>query len=218
MFLDGKNIIFDLEGIVINTEPIWDKSQIFFFNEIGLSPPLEKVKMLTTGRSIEDGTKILKTFFDIPINEKELIELRFNIINDLFKGGIEFIDGFLQFLDELNERKIKTCIATSLDKRLFDNMSISKTINELFIDNIFFSSQLGIPSKPNPDIFAYVAKSRNFIPQDCIVIEDSPLGIIAAKKANMACIALTTTFKASLLTHADFIFSSYEEIITFFQK
>jgi beta-phosphoglucomutase len=69
-------------------------------------------------------------------------------------------------------------------------------------------------SKPNPDIFLYAASEMQSNPIECLVIEDSPHGIEAAKRANMKTIALATTHEKKKLEHADFIFETYKDIDT----
>jgi len=85
-------------------------------------------------------------------------------------------------------------------------------LSELFNGNVFSVAEIGYVSKPNPDIFLYAARKLNSQPEHCLVIEDSPHGIEAAKRAGMRCIALTTTYTRDKLAQADLVVDSYSQI------
>lgn len=206
-------IIFDLEGVILNTEVLWDKSQEVFFEKLNIDFYPEEIKPLVTGRNIVDSTRLIKQYYKISIDEDSLLKLRFYTIRNLFALEVNYIDGFKDFLRLLNNKGFKKCIATSLSKVLFDEMNLSKEINQLFKNKIFFNSEVNLPSKPEPEIYLFAANKMKSHPKNCIVIEDSPIGITAAKKANMTCIALSTTFNHSYLVGADYIYNSYKEIM-----
>ena len=205
-------IIFDLEGIVINTESLWDESQKLFLKKYNIEYELNDFKPLVTGRTISEGTKMIKKYYNLSQNENILTKERLDIIYELLDTKVYYIDGFISFYKLISNIGIKTCAATSMDKGLFDKIRFSKELTDLFNNNIFFSSELKIPSKPHPDIYLYSANKMSVSPKQAIVIEDSPVGITAAKDANMICIGLTTTFNSEYLIEADFIINSYSEI------
>ncbi len=82
----------------------------------------------------------------------------------------------------------------------------------LFGENIFFISDVGGKGKPEPDIFLYAAKRLQSLVEECVVIEDAPLGIAAAKRAGMMCIALTTTYERAKLLEADVVVDDFAQI------
>lgn len=85
-------------------------------------------------------------------------------------------------------------------------------IRELFENNIFSIDDVGRRSKPDPAIFVYSAQQLGVPPEECIVLEDSPYGIEAARRAGMKCIALTTTLPREQLQAADQIVNFYTDI------
>jgi beta-phosphoglucomutase-like phosphatase (HAD superfamily) len=71
---------------------------------------------------------------------------------------------------------------------------------------------VGHRSKPNPDIFLHAASRLDAKPENCLVIEDAPHGVEAAKRAGMKCIALTTTYDRQILCNADLVVDSFAQI------
>jgi len=205
-------IIFDSEGIVIDTESIWDKSQEEFLKRRGCTYNREKIKPLLTGRTVAEGVEVLKHEYGFTGDTDQLAKERTDIVRDLFSHEVNYIDGFLEFYNSVVSQGYKTCIATAMDKELVDLIDQRLGLKELFHGQIYTPTDVENKSKPNPDLFLYAAKKLGSLPKQCLVIEDSPLGISAAINAKMRCIAITTTYPRSLLTEADVIVNSYSEI------
>src|SRR5688572_12525569 len=111
---------------------------------------------------------------------------------NFFKDGIPFIEGFLEFYQTV-QRQYKTCIATALNGELLAIVEKTLGLSRLFAGDVFSIADVGHVGKPQPDIFLYAVKRLQATAERCLVIEDAPLGIEAAKRAGMKCIALTTT-------------------------
>ncbi len=204
-------IIFDNEGVVVDTEPVWDKEQQIFLGRRGIEYKKERIKHLLSGRSITDGVKILKQEYNLTEDELVLSEERYAIVKNLLKSDIGFIEGFMKFY-ELVKHKYKTCIATSMDDELLNIIDKKLSLGKIFGGNIYTLKHVSYKSKPYPDIFLYAAKELKSGPDTCLVIEDSPNGIEAARKAGMKCIGLATTYPDEKLKNADFIVKSFSEI------
>lgn len=206
-----NTIIYDLEGVIINTEIIWDITHKQFLKKLNLIDK-KNIKQQITGKTLLDGTIFLKEVFNLNESLSSLIELRKDLIIKCLKNNITFIDGFFEFHNKVKAKRLKYCIATSMDKELFNCTNLSRKLIEIFENNIFFVSEQKLSSKPSPDIFKFAASRMNSISSQCIVIEDSPIGIDAAKNANMTCIALSSTFDNIFLSKADFIYNNFDEI------
>ncbi len=204
-------IIFDNEGVVADTEPVWDKEQEIFLGRRGIVYKKDRIKHLLSGRSITDGVKILKQEYNLTGDEMVLSDERYAIVKNLLKSDIYFIEGFMEFY-ELVKHKYKTCIATSMDEELLNIIDKKLLLNELFNKNIYTLKHVSYKSKPCPDIFLYAAKELKSSPYNCLVIEDSPNGIDAAREAGMKCIGLATTYSDEKLKNADLIVKSFSEI------
>jgi beta-phosphoglucomutase-like phosphatase (HAD superfamily) len=204
-------IIFDNEGVIVDTETVWDKEQEIFLGRRGIKYKKERTKHLLSGKSILDGANILKKEYNLTGDEIALSDERYEIVKKLLEADIYFVNGFMDFY-KLVEHKYKTCIATSMDEDLLNILDKQLHLNELFRGNIYTLKHVEYKSKPCPDIFLYAANKLKSNPGNCIVIEDSPNGIDAALKAGMKCIGLATTYASEKLKNADLIVKSFNEI------
>ena len=204
-------IIFDAEGIVIDTETIWDKGQAIFLQRRGFVYDRERIKPLLTGRTLAEGVEVMKQAYRFDGDTEALARERADIVRELFMHETTFIDGFLPFFATVRGC-YKTCIATSMDQDLLKLVDQHLNLSALFENRIYTLDKVGFRSKPNPDIFLYAAQQLGSSPGNCVVIEDAPHGIDAAKRAGMRCIAISTTYDAGKLQQADMIVNAYAEI------
>jgi HAD superfamily hydrolase (TIGR01509 family) len=204
-------IIFDCEGIIADTETVWDDGQEEFLRRRGYVYSREKTKHLLTGRSVVEGVKVMQAQYGFAGDPEELARERILIVKDLLGHETSFIDGFERFFEEVRG-KYKTCIATSMSEELLDIVVERLELKRLFDGRIFSLADTGCRSKPHPDLFLYAAQRIGSKPEDCLVIEDAPYGVEAAKRAGMNCVAITTTYDRSFLSSADLVVDSFEEI------
>jgi beta-phosphoglucomutase len=204
-------IMFDAEGVVIDTESIWDLGQQQFLRRRGIDYDRGTIKHLLTGRSLVEGAELMQGKYGFPGDPEELGQERLAIVKDLFRHQVKFIRGFMEFFNRVRN-SYKTCIASAMSKELLDIVDQRLGLSKLFHDRIFTLTHVANRSKPNPDLFLFAAAQLDSDPQNCVVIEDSPYGIEAAKRARMKCIGLTTTYDSEKLTGADIIVAHYAEI------
>jgi HAD superfamily hydrolase (TIGR01549 family) len=206
-----NTLIFDAEGIVIDTENIWDKGQTEFLRRRGFIYDRERIKPLLTGRSLAEGVEIMKRIYGFEGDTPSLARERADIVYELMAHETEFIEGFPDFFESVRGR-YKTCIATSMDTGLLTRVDRRLGLSKLFDGRIYTLADVNFRSKPNPDIFLYAAQRLKSKPENCLVIEDAPYGIRAAKRAGMQCLAITTTYPEEKLQEADIIVDHYGQI------
>jgi len=206
-----RAILFDSEGVVIDTESIWDKEQTLFLKKRGIDYNREELKPLLTGKSIIEGAKIIKDLYNLEENVQDLADERKNNIKSLFENNVEFVDGFIDFYNKVKDN-YKICIVASTKRELLDLIDKKLNLKELFGGNVFCIEDINAKSKPNPEIYQYASEKLGVDVSNCLVIEDSPYGIEAAKNAKMKCFGITTTYDKELLSKADKIVDSFEEI------
>jgi len=211
-----KAIIFDLDGVIINSEILWDACAHELLQYFGLTYRREQSKHLCTGKTFVEGTTILKDIYRIPEDLTQLIKRRKTIIRRLYAEKIDFLDGFPKIRPYLQNRNLKTAIATSCDRELVTIVDDKLGLTKIFREHIYTLDLVNFRSKPNPDLFLYTARQLKVAPEVCVVIEDSPNGVQAAKNARMQCIGLTGTYSADILSTADVIANNYDEIIEIF--
>lgn len=206
-----NTIIFDAEGVVVDSEAIWDKGQEEFLQRRGCVYEREKVKPLLTGGSVIDGVKIMQKLYGFAGNPEELAKERIAIVKNLFSNELSFVSGFEDFYQRV-QGTYQTCIATAMDKALLAITEQRLGLSKLFHGYVFSIADVGYVSKPHPDIFLYAARRLNALVEHCLVIEDAPHGVEAAKRAGMKCLALTTTYGREQLARADVVVDTYAQI------
>ncbi|MEQ9363972.1 MAG: HAD family phosphatase [Leptospirales bacterium] len=210
----ARAIIFDAEGVIIDTEALWDESQRVFLERRGIAYDRARTKHLLAGRSLTDGTRILKDAYkeDLAGEIRELAAERRDITASLFAAGVELIPGFADFFERVTAAKFTTCVATSMAPDLFALADRRLKLSDRFSGRVFFTADVGGRAKPDPAVFLHAAKALACPPRDCLVIEDSPAGVLGARAAGMQCVALTTTFSRERLRQADLICDAFDEI------
>ncbi len=183
-----KCLIFDCDGVLVDSEIITTQYFIKYLDEIGYKISVEEAIKRFTGvadtrvyREISDETGIIFT--------PELI----NQIQTQVHAGLHTellpISGMSHLIEVVKKNITKSiCIASS---GTFAKINRSLTVTNLikyFNRNNIFSVQNVKVGKPAPDLFLFAAKKMQFAPSDCIVIEDSTVGIEAALTAKMSVI------------------------------
>lgn len=204
-------IIFDGEGVVIDTEGVWDRAQEEFLSRRGRAYDRERIKPLLTGRSSREGMKVLKREYGLSGDVEHLARERLALVRGSVAGEVLFIEGFLDFFEKIRSR-YKSCIATAMDVGLLRLADDRLGLSKLFGERIFTLEDVGHRSKPDPALFLFAARALDSPVQRCLVIEDSPLGIEAAGRAGMRSVGLTTTYERDALSKADRVVSSFAEL------
>jgi HAD superfamily hydrolase (TIGR01509 family) len=206
-----KAVIFDMDGVIIDSEPIYfesDKMTMKYYekeitdeelnNYVGVTNPAMWVE-------IREKYKLIA-----PI--EELLEKQFYYKNLLFRNKkLEPIAGIIKLLDELKSCRIKIGLASSSSKDFIELILNSLGVIDYF--DAIISGEEVQNSKPAPDIFKKAAEVLNVEPSSCLVIEDSMHGVKAAKLAEMKCIGFFNPNSGKQdLSLADAIVYSIEEI------
>lgn len=204
-------IIFDADGVVIDSERIWDTAQAAFSSRHGIPYERNKLKPLMAGRSQVEAVEILRKEYGLTGNTQSLVDERMELVKREFAKGVEFVPGFNEFFQGIRH-DYQNCIATSMPEELLALVNGRLGLSTLFEGRIFSLMAVGYRSKPNPDLFLYAANQLGVAPDECLVIEDAPNGIEAARRAGMKCLGLTTTFGRETLRQADQIVDSFGQI------
>lgn len=204
-------IIFDAEGVVIDTEPMWDKAQDEFLRRRGVAYDRDRLKHLFSGRSALESMEITKTECGISGDTQLLAGERTELVRRQLEEHVGFVAGFMEFFQRVRPA-YKTCVATAMAEELLLIVDRRLSLSELFGGRIFSLAAVGFRSKPNPDLFLHGASQLGSRPETCLVIEDAPHGVEAARRAGMKCIAITTTYDRRKLGGADRVVDSFAEI------
>lgn len=204
-------IIFDMEGVIVDTEPLWDEVANTFLERRGFRYDREKLKPKMMGRTMEEGIKIWQDYYGFDGNIEHQAEERRQIVREVFATGSSFVDGFLGFFDTIKS-SYKTAIATSSEREFLKLFDRRLKLSELFGEHIYSIADVNHISKPNPDIYLYAAKKLGTLPAFSVGIEDAPNGVEALIRAGMQSIAITTSTSRSNLSKATMVVDSFSEI------
>ncbi len=201
--------IFDLDGTIIDSEPAWGKAFINVLSSFGVKANSPHPQM--AGVSIKDNWKRLISKYDIKTT-KTLDELEVLIYKEYEKliPEINLRDGVVDFITNLKDTGIEIAIATSTTWEIADKILRNLNIEYLF-DDLTTVEEVVNP-KPDPEIFIKAADKLSLEPDVCLVFEDSPSGVQAAKDAGMKVIAIDPTGENKGLEEADLVVGEFSEI------
>ena len=174
-------VLFDMDGLVLDTEKLYGR----FWREacIKLGYPLTEQQALGL-RSLNSkaGETLLQSYFGPELNYSQVRNLRISLMDAWIDAhGVEPKPGIRQLLAFLRDRGIPAALATSSPME-----RVRRYLGPLQLLDGFqaLCSGYEVPQgKPEPDIFLYAAKQLGLSPRDCMVLEDSPAGILAASRA-----------------------------------
>ena len=206
-----KAVIFDLDGVLIDSEPLHCKADTQLLRELGADPPADYFDRFA-GWKDAVMWEAIKTEFHIAKSIDEIMEMQVPIkLNLLKEGDYKAIQGIVELLEEIKAVHIPIAIASSSPKIFIEAVVEKIGIKQYF--KILISGEEIERSKPEPDIFFKAASSLNVTPAECLVVEDSKSGTIAARKAGMKCIGYQNINSGNQdLTDADLIVNDIREI------
>lgn len=194
--LEGiKAVIFDLDGTLVDSMWMWKAIDIEYLGRYGYECP-EEIQKEIEGMSFTETANYFKEKFNLPVPIDKIKEDWNAMALDKYQHEVPLKEGMLEFLMDLKQRGIKTGIATSNSRELVDAVIESLAIGEYF-DEIHTSCEVA-KGKPAPDIYLLVAECLGVEPQDCLVFEDIPFGIMAGKNAGMKVCAVYDDYSKSL--------------------
>ena len=209
-------LIFDVDGVIADTEALNAKVTARVFAELfDLDNVVRKDFEAGIGREAEEYVKAgLIAHGLVPTNQQIQKATRIGqeyfiqIIND---ESLKPFPGVLELMKEaMKNESFRLAIATS--GTLEKSRAVLNAVKVPYEKMVYVNGQDVEHKKPCPDLFLLAAKHMAIAPADCVIIEDSPNGIQAAKAVGSKCIAVTNTFTAENLKEADLIFESIEEI------
>lgn len=190
-------LIFDLDGTMIDSMPWHAKSWSAFTQSHGIDIDLDDLMRRTTGRT---GVECMRELFQCDLDEVralELVQEKERLYRDLFGPQFSEVPGFGDFAQQASERGLKVGIGSAGDQH-----NIAFAMSHLKLQapvQTIVGGDEGLPGKPDPAIFLEAARRMNVAAQACIVFEDAPFGIEAARRAGMRAVALCTGHSAEQL-------------------
>jgi beta-phosphoglucomutase-like phosphatase (HAD superfamily) len=206
-------LIFDMDGTMIDSMGHHAQSWMVFAQNHGLNIDLPDLMRRTTGRT---GTECMRELFQRDMDDTEawsLIAEKEEIYRELFGPIFAEVAGFKAFYAQALARGLKLGVGTAGDKH-----NIAFAMGHLALSTAplaVVGGDEGLPGKPEPAIFLEVANRMATSASGCIVFEDAPFGIEAARRAGMRAVAVCTTHSAAQLAgpHVIAAVRNYDELM-----
>jgi len=183
-----KAIIYDMDGVLIDSEPLWKKAEIEGFAKVGINLTnidCEETVGLRIDHVVELWQK--KVGWTNKTNQEVSSDIVDILIREIKVQG-KALEGVYESLEKIKSTGYKIGLATSSDQRIIDAVFEKLNLKNYF-DEVH-SAEFEKYGKPHPAVFLTVAEKLNIHPTDCLVIEDSFNGVLAAKAARMKVIAI----------------------------
>ncbi|MBP8066720.1 MAG: HAD family hydrolase [Flavobacterium sp.] len=207
-----KTVIFDMDGVIVDTEPVHKYAYYQHFNELGIEVS-EQLYASFTGNSTRNVFQKIKDTFNLEHDVEELILRKRHLFNEAFdtKPDLELIEGVHDLIKNLHGNGMQLILASSASKSTINRVFTRFDLYPYFTHTV--SGEDFPKSKPDPAIFLHAA-SLSVVPKEhCIVIEDSTNGVQAAKSADIFCIGYhSDNSKHQDLSLADHIIHDFSEI------
>jgi pseudouridine-5'-monophosphatase len=207
-----SHVIFDLDGVLLDTEPLYTRATAHVAARFGKVYDWT-VKAECIGRGTLEAAAIIVAALGLPLDPAELVHEREAVLIDLLAAA-PAIPGAEAFTRALAARRVPMAIATSTEAALF---AIKAAPHRAWL-SIFRAvvcgddRRVGRP-KPAPDIFLAAAQDLGADPRDCLVLEDSPFGVQAARDAGMQVVALPDpAMDRARYAGADLVVTGFDEL------
>lgn len=198
-----RAVIFDMDGVLVDSEPLINAAAIAMFREKGLAvQPEDFLPFVGAGEDRYIGGVAEKYHF--PLDVLQAKKRTYEIYLDLVPTQLEAFPGVHALVDTCRKAGLRVAVASGTDrvKALAGLQKIG--LSEEAWDTVVSGEQVK-HNKPAPDIFLLTADKLEMAPTACVVLEDSFNGIRAAKAAGMRCVAVAQTFPVSRLQEADVV-------------
>ena len=206
-----KSVIFDMDGVLVNTESIHFRMYQEFFRELGMELSYE-IYAPCIGSTTERLRGILLDVYGVDIRaEENWARIREHEAAIIARDGYGEIPGIREFILDLKNHGIRLAVASSSYYELIIRTLKAVGLYEYF-DKIVSGADVKHP-KPAPDVFQKAMKELGVKPEECVIVEDSANGVRAAKAAGAACMGFYNPDSGNQdLSLADIIVEGFEEV------
>ncbi|PVW13939.1 HAD family hydrolase [Marixanthomonas spongiae] len=205
-------VLFDMDGVIVNTEPLHKKAYFKMFNDVNIDVSEEMYEAFT-GQSTINICKQLCSHFALTQAPETLMATKRKHFKRLFTtdNDLDLLEGVLPLIKEYYTNGLTLVLASSASMP-----NINRIFKRFDLDQYFTAKLSGADlkaSKPHPEIFIKAAEAAGQEKNKCMVIEDSTNGIAAAKAAGIFCVGYDSLHsKNQDYSKADVVVSNFEAI------
>ncbi len=205
-----------MDGTIIDTNHVWHQARKQIIINRGYQLTLEDEAYLDqqlAGLDTLKSCQIIKDLIQTDDSIEILMKEKTALACQLYERGIRFIDGFTEFHAKARAIPLKMGVATNANLQTVIVTDKNLNLTHYFEHHVYTINHVNNIGKPNPAIYLYAAKQLQVDPKECIAIEDSAHGILAAQSAGMLCIGINSGGKPEQIQKADIKVNGYHEII-----
>lgn len=205
-------VIFDMDGVVVNTEPIGYRANREMYKALNITVP-DEVYATFIGNSDKMIVQKLKDLYKLEQSHQELLDEKYKYYFTAFDTAedLELLPGVKDLIIDLYKNGMTLVLASSASKRKIEAVFTRFGLHDYFKAKV--SGEDFEISKPNPEIFIDAVAKTGFSKEQCIIIEDSTNGIKAAKAAGVYCIGYKSAHSMGQDTSlADMVITDFKEL------
>lgn len=205
-----KAVLFDLDGVLVDSEPISREASDAVLAEVGIHLTEEERKEVFGRRTLDNYRRHVERR-GLDVSAEELVGKKMALFKKLIRGRLKPLPGVLDLISALDDAGVKKAVVSSSPLERV-NASLEE-VGLLWEFKVVLSGDCCVRGKPDPEPFLLAAERLGVPPAACVVVEDAEAGVLAAKKAKMKCLAVKSpnTFGQDL-SKADAIVDGLEGI------
>lgn len=205
-----RAVIFDLDGVIVESENAHIEAEKQTFLKYGVQISAEELHKYTGTTAKAMFTELIRKY-KLNTTFEEISDQKEEIFFGLLREDAEPTKGIITLLRKLKSERIRLAIGSSSTKK-----QIKYVLNKLEIARIFdcvVGAEDIVNSKPDPEIFLKAATELDVKPSECLVVEDSKLGVEAAKRAHMKCVGYRNPNSGNQdLSRADIVTDDFSKL------
>jgi HAD superfamily hydrolase (TIGR01509 family) len=179
-------VIFDMDGLLVDSEPVWDDARKSMADEAG-KPWTSEDHEAVMGVSTQEWTAYMIDRLQLTLTPQQVVDAVIGRMVEMYRSGIPWFEGAVDAV-ELAAGRYRTALASGSHRALIDTVVADPALEGRF-EVILSADEVGA-GKPAPDVYLAAADRLGVDPKDCVCLEDSGNGILAGVRAGMQVIAV----------------------------
>lgn len=212
MLKGKKAVIFDMDGVLVDSEKFWKQAEYEVFTALGVNVT-DEWSVYTQSMTTREVPRFWYEKF--PWKGKTLDEAEQGVVEEvmrLISSEDCVISGIKAYIEELRSRNLKIGLATNAPEKLIP--VVLKVTETAHLFDAVSSVEFELQGKPHPDVYLTTARKLNIHPGECLAIEDSVSGMLSARNAGMTVAAFTNGREGLSFEAAHFVITDFRNSLT----